>query len=202
MNANGGLYDNDRALPSLVRERILDLNYQGLGQRAIAREVRTSHTFVRNVIRSYETISSIRIPRANFAEPKIDTNVLEYIEFIQKQIKPSTYASEIQHRLLLDGVAHPNDLPGTSQINRRLREDLLFTKKKLTRCRRLKPKNQEHWIGKTNIYKLYLDIQPVSFISLMNQAPSKRRVIESMEMLESASELLKCSVTHLTRHLQ
>ena len=47
-------------------------------------------------------------------------------------MKPSTYASEIQHRLLLDGVVHPNDLPGTSQINRQLREDLLFSKKKLT----------------------------------------------------------------------
>ena len=131
VNANGDLYDNGRALPSLVRERILDLNHQGFGQRAIAREVRTSHTFVRNVIRSYDvTNSSIRMPRANFAEPKIDANVLEYIE-VQKHIKPSTYASEIQHRLLLDGVVHPNDLPGTSQINRRLREDLLFSKKKL-----------------------------------------------------------------------
>ena len=29
-------------------------------------------------------------------------------------------------------MVHPNDLSGTSQINRRLREDLLFTKKKLT----------------------------------------------------------------------
>lgn len=47
-------------------------------------------------------------------------------------MKPSTYASEIQQRLLLDGVVHPNDLPGTSQINRRLRQDLLFTTKKLT----------------------------------------------------------------------
>ena len=67
--------------------------------------------------RSYdETNSSIGIPRANFPEPKIETSVLEYIE-VQNHIKPSTYASEIQHRLLLDGVVHPNDLPGTSQIN-------------------------------------------------------------------------------------
>ena len=51
---------------------------------------------------------------------------------MQKHIKPSTYASEIQHRLLLDGVVHSNDLPGTSRINRRLRENLLFSKKKLT----------------------------------------------------------------------
>ena len=106
---------------SLVRERILDLNPQGLGQRAIAREDRTTHTFVNNVIRSYDvTNSSIRKPRANFAEPKIDTNVLEYIE-VQKQIKPSTYASEIQQRLL-----YPNALPGSSQINRRLRVHLMF----------------------------------------------------------------------------
>jgi len=110
------------------------LNHLGLGQRAIAREVKTSHTFEKKVIRSYNvTNSSIRIPRANFAERKIDINVLEYIE-VQKRMKLSTYASEIQNRLLLDGVVHPNDFPGTSQINRRLREDLMFNKKKLTVC--------------------------------------------------------------------
>lgn len=59
------------------------------------------------------------------------TYILEYIE-VQKHLKLSTYASEIQHKLLLDRVVHPNDLPGTSQINQRLREDLLFSKKKLT----------------------------------------------------------------------
>ena len=78
VNANGGLYDNGRALPSLVREQILDLNYQGLGQRAIAREVKTSHTFVKKVTSSYNvTNSSIRTPGTNFLEPKIDANVLE-----------------------------------------------------------------------------------------------------------------------------
>ena len=96
------------------------MSHQGLGQRAIAREVKTSHTFVKKVVRSYDvTNSSIRIPRANFAEGKIDINALEYIE-VQKRMKPSTYASEIQNRLLLDGVVHPDDFPGTSQINRRL----------------------------------------------------------------------------------
>ena len=118
----------------LVRERILDLNHQGLGQRAIAREVKTSHIFVKKVVRSYNvTNSSIRIPRANFTEGKIDINALEHIE-VQNRMKPSTYASEIQKRLLLDGVVHPDDLLGTSQINRRLREDLMFSKKKLTVC--------------------------------------------------------------------
>ena len=54
------------------------------------------------------TNSLIRISRANFAGRKIIINVLEYIE-VQKRMKPSTYASEIQNRLLLDGVVHPND---------------------------------------------------------------------------------------------
>ncbi|XP_078363710.1 uncharacterized protein LOC144647905 [Oculina patagonica] len=133
-NADGRIYDNGRARPALVRERILDLNHQGLGQRAIAREVRTSHTFVQKVITNNDvTNSSIRTPRANFPAPKIDANVLEYIE-VQKRMKPSTYVSEIQNRLLLDGVIHPNDLPETSQINRRLRQDLMFSKKKLRVC--------------------------------------------------------------------
>lgn len=132
VNANRGYYDNGKTLPTLVRERILDLHHQGQGQRAIAREVRTSHTFVGKVIENYDaTNSSIPLPRTSFPEPKIDATVLEYIE-VQKQMKPSSYASEIQNRLLLDGVVHPNDLPGKSQINKRLREDLLFTKKKLT----------------------------------------------------------------------
>ena len=134
VNAKGGLYDNGRALPSLLRERILDLSHQSLGQRAIAREVRISHTFEKKATSSYNVInSSIRTPRTNFPEPKIDLNVLKYIE-VQKRIKPSTYASEIQQRLLLDGVIHPNDLPRTSQINRRPRQDLMFSKKKLTVC--------------------------------------------------------------------
>ena len=55
VNRNGGLYDiNGRALPTLVRERILDLSHQGLGKRAVALEVRTSHTFVGNVVRNYD----------------------------------------------------------------------------------------------------------------------------------------------------
>ena len=101
------MYENGRALPFLVRERILDLNHQGLGQRAIAREVRTSHTFVRNVIRSYDlTNSSIRIPRANFAEPKIDKNVLEYIE-VQKH--------ETEHIHIRDTTQATVGWSGTSQ---------------------------------------------------------------------------------------
>ena len=132
VNRNGGLYDNGRAIPTLVRERILDLSHQGLGQRTVAREVRTSHTFVGNVVRNYDkTNSSLRLPRSTFPDPKINATVLEYID-VQKHMKPSIYGSEIQRRLLLDGLVHPPDLPSVSQINRRLGQDLMTTYKKLT----------------------------------------------------------------------
>ena len=47
-------------------------------------------------------------------------------------MKPSIYGSEIQQRLLLDGLVHPTDLPSVPQINRRLGQDLVMTCKKLT----------------------------------------------------------------------
>ncbi len=178
-----------RVLPRLchVRERILDLNHQGLGQRAIAREVRTSHRFVKKVISNYDvTNSSIRTPRANFPEPKIDANVLEYIE-VQKRIKPSTYASAIQHRLMLDGFIHPNDLPGTSQINRRLGEDVMFSKMKLTVC----PLEAE---------KPGAVDQQDEYLQVISRYPASN--IHFLETLGSVSELLNFNVMHLTLHLQ
>ena len=130
VNKNGGLYDNGRAIPTLIRERILDLSHQGLGQCAVAREVRTSHTFVGNVVRNYDkTDSSLRLLRSTFPDPKIKATVLEYID-VQKHMKPSIYGSEIQQGLLLDGLVHPTDLPSVSQINRRLGQDLMMTLKK------------------------------------------------------------------------
>ena len=47
-------------------------------------------------------------------------------------MRPSIYGSEIQQRLLLDGLVHPTDLQSVSQINRRLGQDLMMTYKKLT----------------------------------------------------------------------
>ena len=94
VNRNGGLYDNGRAIPTLVRERILDLSHQGLGQLAVAREVRTSHIFVGNVVRNYDkTNSSLRLPRSTFPDPKINATVLEYIEDEINSIHLRTVAS-------------------------------------------------------------------------------------------------------------
>ena len=47
-------------------------------------------------------------------------------------MKPSVHASEIRQRLLLDGVVDADDLPSAPQINKRIRRDLVMSKKKLS----------------------------------------------------------------------
>ena len=116
----------------MYRERVLDLHHDGFGNRQIAREIRSSTGFVQKVIDRYnEQNTSLRAIRVHFPIPKIDEQVLDYIE-VQKLTKPSIYSTEIQHRLLLDGVVHPANLPSVSQINKVIRKELVMTRKKLT----------------------------------------------------------------------
>ena len=132
LNREGGTYDNGRALPAMYRERVLDLYHDGFGKRQIAREIRSSPGFVQKVIDRYnEHNTSLRSTRVDFPSPKIDEQVLEYIE-VQKLTKPSAYSAEIQQRLLLDGVVHPANLPSVSQINKVIRKELVMTRKKIT----------------------------------------------------------------------
>ena len=51
---------------------------------------------------------------------------------VEKIINPSIYASELRERLLLHGVVDADDLPSASQINKRMRRDLVISKKKLS----------------------------------------------------------------------
>ena len=50
---------------------------------------------------------------------------------LKKNCKPSIYTSELQNRLVLDGVLHPEDLPHPSTITKFVRNELLMTKKKI-----------------------------------------------------------------------
>ena len=47
-------------------------------------------------------------------------------------MKPSTYSTELQQRLLFDRVVHPANLPSVSQINKVISKELVMTRKKLT----------------------------------------------------------------------
>ena len=50
----------------------------------------------------------------------------------EKSCKPSMYTSEIQQRLLLDGISPPGNLPSQSAIKKCIREDCKMTKKKVS----------------------------------------------------------------------
>lgn len=128
-NGFGKLYSNGRYYPQLLREEILDLNHTGLSQRNIANQIRTSRCFVQKVLRDYNhTNCSIPHPKTYPQRTKLTDELMTCIE-MEKLLKPSVYASEIQERLLLDGVVLEDEIPSTSTINKCLRNDLCMTKK-------------------------------------------------------------------------
>ena len=128
LNRHGGCYDSERSYPDVIRERVLDLAHAGTSQRQIAIELRVSRGYVQKQY-THKNIS-IRSPRTSFFVPKVNNEVLEFMS-VEKIIKPSIYASELRERLLLDGVVDADDLPSASQINKRMRRDLVMSKKKL-----------------------------------------------------------------------
>lgn len=131
INQSGGLYDNGRNLPQFIRERVLDLHHAGLSQRGIAQELCTSRHFVQNVMHDYDaTNSSCQPVKGHKGRFVLTPNAIECIEN-EKLCKPSIYCTELQNRLVLDGVVHPADLPHSSTISYLLRKELLMTKKRI-----------------------------------------------------------------------
>ena len=122
---------NDRRLRNFVRERVLDLHHDGVSQRTIAHQLCASRRFVQNVLRDYDlTNSCFQLPKRHKGHTVLTPDAAECIE-IEKICKPSIYTSELQNRLVLDGVLHPADLPHPSTITKFVRNELLMTKKKI-----------------------------------------------------------------------
>ena len=72
VNRHGSLYDNNKRLSSLFRERVLDLNHVNMSQQQISELMRTSHHFVQNILCEYHhTNSSIPTSRAVHLRTKI-----------------------------------------------------------------------------------------------------------------------------------
>ena len=120
---------------------------------------------------------------------------------MQKHLKLSTYTSEIQHKLLLDRVVHPNDLPGTSQINQRLREDLLFSKKKLT----VSPLEAEKpgALDRQNKYLQAISRYPASKLHFFDESSVIKTTDNRKYGNPRVGERVQCyAYAHLTRHLQ
>ena len=132
INRQQGVYDNGRALPQIYRERILDLYHQGFSQRDISETTRVSVGYINKVVHNYEDNNTSLPPTKTTPARNVFTqDVVDYIES-EKLCKPSIYTSEIQQRLLLDGVVPPHHLPSQSGIKKCVRDDCHMTKKKIT----------------------------------------------------------------------
>ena len=89
VNRKGGLYvHGTNKLPLMFRER---LQSWFTSRKRFAQLTRTGLHFVQNVI------------------------VVDFIE-MERLLKPSTHSSEIQERMVLDGVVHPLDVPSKASI--------------------------------------------------------------------------------------
>ena len=132
VNIQQGIYDNGKFLPQVYRERVLDLHHQGFSQRQISQNVRVSIGYVNKVVQYYEEKNSaLAGPRKAPVRNKMSADVVEYVES-EKLFQPSMYTSELQQRLLLDGVSSPAHLPSQSAIKKCIREDCRMTKKKVS----------------------------------------------------------------------
>lgn len=131
INQFGKYYCNGSSYPQLLREEVLDYSHNGLSQRAIAQELRTSRCFVKNVLNHYDKTGTANKPEKHNPERMIMTkDAVDCVE-IENLMKPSVSTKEIQDRLLLDGVVFPWQLPSKSAITKCMREDLKMTKKKI-----------------------------------------------------------------------
>ena len=136
--------------------------------------------------------------RIDYSRPKIDEAALEYIE-VQKVRKPSIYSSEIQLRLLLDGVVHPANLPSVSQINKVIRKDLVMTRKKITVVS-LESTTPETTAAIDDFLTEIADINQTT-LHFFDESSVIKQETENMGVLHSESLLLKYSVTHLMQIL-
>ena len=131
INQQQGIYDNGKALPQIYRERVLHLHHHAFSQRQISQDMRVSVGYVNKVVRFYEhSNSSLAAPRKPSVRNKLTGDVVEYVES-EKLCKPSVYTSEIQRRLLLDGISPAGHVPSQSAIKKCIREDCKMTKKKV-----------------------------------------------------------------------
>lgn len=130
INQQGNPYSIGKRYPQAVREYILDLHHNGLSQNQICLQANVSKGFVNKVVKEYN-FKNFSVPMTGLCgrhRTALSQGAADYVE-VEKLLKPSIYSSELQDRLLLDGVCFPNQIPSHSTLNKYLRNDLGMTKK-------------------------------------------------------------------------
>ena len=121
-----------RALPYNIRKDIVDLRLNNKRPNEISSEFKLPPRTIHNIIEKFiDTDGNLQPSKAGKFRSARTDDVITYIEYTKKT-KPSTYAAEIQRGLEENNICFPENIPSTSSISRVLRDDLGYTKKKLT----------------------------------------------------------------------
>ena len=121
-----------KAIPSSVREKIIESCLEGKGPTQMGKELRLQKETIANIVDNF-------VRRGNSEAEKGGNNtrlartddVNVYIEYCKK-LKPSIYSSEIQNKLVEDNVCLPENVPSRSSISRSLKHDLGYSYKKIS----------------------------------------------------------------------
>ena len=103
-NVLGGLHQPGKALSIPSREERINLYNQGYHTREISREIKVTERTVQNILdhfRCYGIVNSLVVGGSKVSV--VNANLLQVID-IWKLIKPSINTTEIQSRLLLEGI--------------------------------------------------------------------------------------------------
>ena len=118
----GGVYQPGKALSMPKREEIINLYNQDYHTKDISQDLKVTERTVRNILdhfRRYGIVNPLAVGGSQVSVMNAD--LLEVIE-IWKLQKASIYATEIQSRLLLEGICTLDKLPSITLINETLRE--------------------------------------------------------------------------------
>ena len=123
-----------KAIPSSVREKIIESWLEEKGPTQIGKELRLQKQTIANIVDNFVRIgfrrgnseaekggNNTRLTRSD------DVNV--YIEYCKKS-KPSIYSSEIQNKLVEENMCLPENVPSRSSISHSLKHDLGYSYKK------------------------------------------------------------------------
>ena len=121
-----------KAIPSSVREKIIESWLEGKGPTQMGKELRLQKETIANIVDNF-------VRRGNSEAEKGGNNtrlartddVNVYIEYCKKSQR-SIYSSEIQNKLVEDNVCLHENVPSRSSISGSLKHDLGYSYKKIS----------------------------------------------------------------------
>ena len=133
-----------KAIPNVVRERIVDCWLEGKGPAEIGKEMRLARQTVSNIIDNFVRKGQVTAGEGGNRTRLARTDDVNYYVEYCKKVQPSIYSSEIQRKLVENNACLQQNVPSCSSIARSLKQDLGYSSKKLSIIPResLTPENE------------------------------------------------------------